>query len=215
MIGPKLLAWYVIGPKLAAWGVIRHSWVVCDLPYWQHVVHHFPFSVLDFRISFVNRTTDIKNYRYSWHHFLVLFIVPQPLISCQNCIMTRGRYFNHINRAGWQTHTHLIINSVQDREGKNHTPFSSTSLFCHIRECVPPPSPQDYDLYSQISEYQLIMVSKFQKTHFWAVKVIKLTVNVRSYPMDTENNLLVRADSFNGLRYLPHLLTISPFPRCS
>ena len=45
------------------------------------------------------------------------------------------------------------------------------------------------------------MVRKFQETHFWAVKVIKLTVNVRSYPMDTENNLLVRADSFNGLRY--------------
>ena len=46
------------------------------------------------------------------------------------------------------------------------------------------------------------MFCKFQETHFWVVKVVKLKfVNARSYPTDTENNLLVRADSFNGLRY--------------
>ena len=124
VIGPKLSAWYVIGPNLAAWGVIGHNWVVCDLPYSQHVVNHFPFSFLDFWISFVSRTKDIKDYRYSWHHFLVLFIVPQPLISCQNCTMTRRRYLTNIwvQVSYWGFETLTLFRAKILKTHKPHVP---------------------------------------------------------------------------------------------
>ena len=79
-----------------------------------------------------------------------------------------------------------------------HTGYTSPCMSC---KGVPSPlPPRYYDLFSD-QWIPVNMVSKFQKTYFWAVKVIKLTVNVQSYPKDAENNLLVRADSFNGLRY--------------
>lgn len=62
----------------------------------------------------------------------------------------------------------LFILCLGQREQK-HSLFSSTSPYLSYT-CKgvppPPPSPQDYDLHSQISEYQLIMFRKFQETHF-------------------------------------------------
>ena len=52
------------------------------------------------------------------------------------------------------------------------------------------------------------MVRKFQEARFWAVKVIKLTVNVRSYPTDVHWEQFISQSWFiQWIEILPHLLT--------